>query len=81
MALLLAATGLFVYLQLSSNLDRAINQGLKSRAGDISALVQQADTGLRDAANTPARGPAADFAQIIDTTTGRVFDATPGLSR
>jgi signal transduction histidine kinase len=81
MAVLLAATGLFVYLQLSSNLDRTINRGLRSRAGDISALVQQADTGLRDAANTSASGPAADFAQIIATATGRVFDATPGLTR
>jgi len=74
----LTATGLFLYMQLRSDLDHAINQGLRSRAGDISALVQQADTGLRDAATTPSAGPAAGFAQIIDAG-GRVFDATPGL--
>ena len=79
MALLLAATGVFVYVHLSSNLDRTINQGLRSRAGDISALVQQADTGLRDAATAPSRGPAAEFAQIIDAS-GGIFDATPGLA-
>jgi signal transduction histidine kinase len=80
MAVVLTATGLFLYLQLRSDLDRAINQGLRSRAGDISVLVQQADTGLRDAATTPSSGPAADFTQIIDAR-GRVFDATPGLRR
>ena len=79
MAVVLAATGLFVYLQLRANLDEAINQGLRSRTGDLSALVQQADTGLRDATHTASRGPAAGFAQIIDARTGRVFDATPGL--
>lgn len=78
MAVVLTATGLFLYLQLRSDLDHAINQGLRSRAGDISVLVQQADTGLRDAAATRSSGPAADFAQIIDAR-GRVFDATPGL--
>lgn len=80
MAVVLAATGVFVYLQLRANLDRAIDQGLRSRAGDISALVQQADTGLRDSAGTASSGPAADFAQIIDAD-GRVFDATAGLTR
>ena len=78
MAVVLTATGLFLYLQLRADLDHAINQGLRSRAGDISVLVQQADTGLRDAATTPSGRPAADFAQIIDAR-GRVFDATPGL--
>jgi two-component system OmpR family sensor kinase len=79
MAIVLAATGIFIYLQLRADLDHTIAQGLRSRAGDISALVQQADTGLRDATTTPARGPVAEFAQIIDAGTGRVFDATPGL--
>ena len=80
MAVVLTATGLFLYVQLRADLDHTINQGLRSRAGDISALVQQADTGLRDAATAPSGGPAADFAQIIDAR-GRVFDATPGLRR
>jgi two-component system OmpR family sensor kinase len=79
MAIVLAATGIFIYLQLRADLDHTIDQGLRSRAGDISALVQQADTGLRDATTRPARGPVAEFAQIIDAGTGRVFDATPGL--
>jgi signal transduction histidine kinase len=78
MALVLAATGLFLYLRLRSDLDHTLTQGLRSRAGDVSALVQQSDTGLRDAAHSGAGGVGADFAQILDAS-GRVFDATPGL--
>jgi two-component system OmpR family sensor kinase len=80
MAIVLAATGLFLYLHLRSDLDRTIDRGLRSRAADVSALVRQADTGLRDAGATRAPGPGADVAQILRVD-GRIFDATPGLSR
>ena len=84
MALVLAATGLFLYLRLRAELDHTLNQGLESRSEDISALVQQTDTGLRDAAQAPGGSPTgqdgADFAQILDSR-GRVFDATAGLQR
>jgi two-component system OmpR family sensor kinase len=80
MAAVLAATGLFLYVSLSSELDHAIAQGLRSRAGDISALVQQSDTGLKDAARSGAAPAGGGFAQILDRS-GRVFDATPGLHR
>ena len=79
MAVVLAATGLFLYLHLRSDLDRTINRGLRSRAADVTALVQQADTGLRDAGATRARG-AVDVAQILRSD-GRIFDASPGLGR
>ena len=80
MALVLAATGLFLYLRLSSQLDRTLAQGLRSRSGDVSALVQQADTGLKDATRTGTGDVGARPAQILDTS-GRVFDATSGLQR
>jgi two-component system, OmpR family, sensor kinase len=80
MAAVLAATGLFLYLSLRAELDHAIAQGLRSRTGDISALVQQADNGLKDAAHTRGAGSDSGFAQILDRS-GRVFDATPGLHR
>ncbi|MGZ4271142.1 MAG: HAMP domain-containing sensor histidine kinase [Solirubrobacteraceae bacterium] len=79
MAVVLAATGLFLYLHLRSDIDRTINRGLRSRAADVTALVQQADTGLRDAGATRARG-AGDVAQILRSD-GRIFDASPGLGR
>jgi signal transduction histidine kinase len=80
MAVVLAATGLFLYLHLRSDLDSGLNQGLRSRAGDVSALVQQSDTGLKDAAHSPGGGIPSGFAQIVDTS-GRVLDGTPGLDR
>jgi signal transduction histidine kinase len=79
MALVLAATGLFLYLRLGAQLDQALQQGLRSRAGDVSALVQQADRGLKDAVRTGA-DVGASPAQILDSS-GRVFDASPGFQK
>jgi hypothetical protein len=45
LALVLAGTGLFLYLRFRSGFDYTLNQGLRSRAGDVTALVKQADTG------------------------------------
>jgi two-component system, OmpR family, sensor kinase len=77
MAVVLAATGLFLYLRLDSALDRSIDQGLRTRAADITALAQQADTGLRDARRV--HGPDAGFAQVLGAQ-GTVRDATLGLT-
>jgi two-component system OmpR family sensor kinase len=46
MAVVLGATGVFLYVRLAAELDATIDQGLRSRAGDVSALIQQADNGL-----------------------------------
>jgi signal transduction histidine kinase len=74
MSLVLAATGLFLYFRLESALDRTLNQGLRTRATDVAALVAQSDTGLREGRNAQAGGSAA---QIIGRG-GRIVDATPG---
>jgi len=63
MALVLAAIGLFLYVRVGSALDSTINQSLKARAADVAALVEQADTGLREAQNL--RGPDNGFAQVV----------------
>jgi signal transduction histidine kinase len=76
MALVLAATGLFVYLRLESELDAAINQGLRSRAGDVGALVTQAEGGLAEAGRLPLTERGENLAQILDAG-DRVVDATP----
>ena len=47
MALVLGATGVFVYLRFSAELDATINSGLRSRASDVAALVREADSGLQ----------------------------------
>jgi signal transduction histidine kinase len=77
MALVLAATGIFLYLRLGSGLVTAIDQGLKARATDVAALAQQADTGLRAARHLP--GPDSGFAQVIGPK-GNAIDETPGLA-
>jgi signal transduction histidine kinase len=72
MAVVFAATGLFLYLRLGSALDRTIDQGLRARATVVTALAQQADAGLRASNN--------GFAQMIGPE-GTVIDWTPGLTR
>ena len=40
-AVALGATGVFVYLRLGAELDATIEQGLRTRAADLTELVQQ----------------------------------------
>jgi signal transduction histidine kinase len=77
MAIVLAATGVFLYARVGSALNRTIDQGLRARAADVAALVEQADAGLREAAT--ARGPDNGFAEVVSLQ-GAVVDSTPGLS-
>ena len=76
MALVLGATGLFVYARLGAELDHTIEQGLRSRAGDVSALVQQADSGLAESGRSPLTEQGENLAQILDAS-GAVLDSTP----
>jgi heavy metal sensor kinase len=74
MAMLLTAAGLLLYHHLGTSLDRTLAQGLRARAADISALVEQADTGLQE-----SRLRTDGFAQVLDLS-GKIVDQTPGLS-
>jgi two-component system OmpR family sensor kinase len=76
MAVVLAAAGFLLYQHLAASLDHTLAQSLRARAGDVSALVQQADTGLRDSQLNADNG----FAQVLDAR-GRIFDQTPTLSQ
>src|SRR5438094_696385 len=49
MAVVLAATGIFIRERLASNLDQAVERALRARAADVAALAQQSDSGLIDA--------------------------------
>jgi two-component system OmpR family sensor kinase len=78
MAVLLAATGLFVHGRVQSSLDGALDRSLRSRAADVAALAQQSDTGLSDSRNAGVLGQA-QLAQVLDRN-GRVIDKTPNLA-
>ncbi len=78
MALLLGALGMFVYTSVQGGLDRSLNEGLRSRAEDVRALVLQADSGLKQAGQSSLATPRERFAQIL-ASDGRVLDRTPSL--
>jgi heavy metal sensor kinase len=80
MAVVLGATGLFVYLRFDTALDDTLNQGLRTRASDVRALVQQSDTGLAEKGRDPLAERGERAAQILDAK-GRVVDAASGLAR
>jgi signal transduction histidine kinase len=69
MALVLGATGVFVYLRFANELDATINSGLRSRADDVAALVREADSGLRDG-NQSLVGRNESFAEVLDAGGG-----------
>jgi two-component system OmpR family sensor kinase len=71
MAIVLAAVGLFVYLRVSSDLDRTLDKDLRARGEALSALVQRGGS-VRET------GTADTFAEVV-TRDGRVANATPGL--
>ena len=54
MALVLAGTGLFVYARLGDDLSRALDQDLRLRAQDLSALVRSGRGSLRREAGSVA---------------------------
>jgi signal transduction histidine kinase len=80
MAVLLAAAGLLLYNRLGTTLTSTMDAGLRSRAGDVTALVRQADSGLAQARRSPLTEQGESLAQILSAG-GRVVDAPPPLRR
>ncbi len=78
MALILVATGLFLYFRLASSLDQAIDDGLRTRADDVAALVRQSDSGLREGNRGTLAEQDESLTQVLDAS-GRVVDSTPQL--
>jgi signal transduction histidine kinase len=79
MALVLGATGVFVYLRFSSELDATINSGLRSRANDVASLVREADSGLREGRQNLVGG-SESFAEVLSAR-GQVSDSSPAVGR
>jgi signal transduction histidine kinase len=78
MALLLLAVGLFLYLRLEAQLDESIDNGLRSRAGEMSSLSRASEGRLGGSGGTSLIELEESFAQVL-TPGGRVLDTTPQL--
>jgi len=76
MAIVLAATGVFLYARLGSDLAGALDQDLRLRAQDLSALVRDRGSLAADAGRVVE--PGESFAQLLGPE-GTVVDATPAL--
>jgi two-component system OmpR family sensor kinase len=76
MAIVLCATGLFLYTRVASDLDRTLNLELRSRAQDLSALVLRGGSLRRT--GSPFIEHGETFAEVV-TTGGDVLDATPSI--
>jgi two-component system, OmpR family, sensor kinase len=77
MAIVIGALALFIYLRLQNELNRTIDQGLRSRGGDVGALVARSGGGFQDPGSELDREES--FAQVL-TPDGGIVDATPQLS-
>jgi two-component system OmpR family sensor kinase len=73
-ALVLAATGFFVYLQFQHEVHNTVDAGLRSRADELSAVVRQEGTSL-GAGGQHLVGRTDSFAEVLDPT-GKVIDSS-----
>jgi two-component system OmpR family sensor kinase len=78
MAIVLLAVGLFLYLRLEAQLNESIDNGLRSRATEVSALARDAGGRLSSSRSNPLIEEDESFAQIL-TEQGRIVDSTPQL--
>ncbi|MFN8223776.1 MAG: ATP-binding protein [Gaiellales bacterium] len=78
MAIVLALTGLFVYLRLSWNLTQTLNENLRLRADDVRALVERTGGTLADEDRNSLIERGESFAQLI-AADGRILDGSTGL--
>jgi two-component system, OmpR family, sensor kinase len=78
MALVLAGVGWFAYARIATDLSRTLDQQLRGRAQDLSALVRHG--GSLRTTQGPLVESGESFAQLV-TTDGRVVDATRPLAR
>ena len=77
MAVVLAVIAVGLYLRFESQLDETINQGLRSRAGDVTLFLQRSPGGL-GASQRRLVDRDESFAQVLELD-GRVYDASAAL--
>lgn len=78
MALVLAASGAFLYSRTASQLEEALNRELELRSRDLGALVAQPGASLARRSSTPQVEHGESYAELLDARR-RVLDATRPL--
>ncbi len=78
MTVVFIAVGLFLYLRLGDQLDESIDNGLRTRGGEISALVQASSSALEGSRGVQLIEAEESFAQVLSGD-GEVLDSTPQL--
>ena len=80
MLLVLAGTGLFVYLRFRAELDRTIDLNLHTQAAALAPLIERSDAGLAGAVQSPLFQGHESFVQVLDAH-GRILAATSDLRK
>jgi heavy metal sensor kinase len=78
MLLVLAVTGVFVYLRFRSELDRTIDLNLRTQTAALVPVIAGSETGLTTAVQSPLLRGHESFVQVLDAR-GRIVAATSGL--
>ena len=78
MAIVLVATGWFLYIRIGGELSTALDRELQLRAYDLTAVVRDPDSTLAAAGGGRFVERGEAYAQLLDRR-GRVIDATPPL--
>jgi signal transduction histidine kinase len=76
-AVVLAATGFFVYSQFEHEAKTTVDSGLRSRAGELSAVLRQTGSGVADG---PLHlvGASGGFSEVLEPN-GEVIASSPGI--
>ena len=78
MAIVLAALGVFLYVTLRNDLDHTIDEGLRSRVGDVRAAARAAEGDPVEIGRRSTIDQTEGFTQIVDVH-ARVLSGTPRL--
>ncbi len=78
MVVVLAVTGLFVYLRFRAELDRTIDLNLRTQTAALMPLIVGSEAGLASAVNSPLFQGHESFVQVLDMR-GQILGATPAL--
>ncbi|HTR75543.1 MAG TPA: ATP-binding protein [Solirubrobacterales bacterium] len=76
-AVVLAATGFFVYLQFQNDVGTTLDQGLRSRADELAAVVRR-EARAHAEGKGHLVGREDSFAEVLDGS-GRVLDSSPAV--